>query len=267
MCKRIVLIMLWMMVAISLHAQCTRDYRKVSPWLREKIETHRNTPKRVGEAEKLTVVFVQFKEEVTDEQLATCQCRLYAQLDDIAIVMLPLSQVETLSHLSTVLRIEANERAHATSDTIPNVVKTLPMYEATAQHPAFTGEGVVMGIMDIGFDLTHPNFYTDNKYRISAYWDQLAPSTDDSRLPVGREFVTTSDILAQGCATDGRKQSHGTHTLGIAAGGGYDTKYRGVAFESDLCLVSNAVTNDTIFIEKDDYDKYTTATDALGFKY
>lgn len=267
MSKRIVLTMLWMMVAVSLYAQRTEDYRKVSSWLRERMETHRSTLRRADEAEKLTVVFVQFKGEVTDELLATYQCRRYAQLDDIAIVMLPLSQVDNLSHLSTVLRIEANEQAHATSDTIPKIVNTLPMYEATVQHPSFTGEGVVIGVMDVGFDLTHPNFYTDNQYRISAYWDQLATSVDDTRLPVGREFVTPSDILAQGCSTDGRKQNHGTHTLGIAAGGGYDTKYRGVAFESDLCLVSNAVTNDTIFIEKDDYDKYTTATDALGFKY
>ena len=267
MSKRIVLTMLWMMVAVSLYAQRTEDYRKVSSWLRERMETHRSTLRRADEAEKLTVVFVQFKGEVTDELLATYQCRRYAQLDDIAIVMLPLSQVDNLSHLSTVLRIEANEQAHATSDTIPKIVNTLPMYEATVQHPAFTGEGVVIGVMDVGFDLTHPNFYTDNQYRISAYWDQLATSVDDTRLPVGREFVTPSDILAQGCSTDGRKQNHGTHTLGIAAGSGHDTKYRGVAFQSDLCLVSNAVTDDTIFIEKSDYDKYTSATDALGFKY
>ena len=158
MSKRIVLTMLWMMVAVSLYAQRTEDYRKVSSWLRERMETHRSTLRRADEAEKLTVVFVQFKGEVTDELLATYQCRRYAQLDDIAIVMLPLSQVDNLSHLSTVLRIEANEQAHATSDTIPKIVNTLPMYEATVQHPAFTGEGVVIGVMDVGFDLTHPNF-------------------------------------------------------------------------------------------------------------
>ena len=43
--------------------------------------------------------------------------------------------------------------------------------------------------------------------------------------------------------------------------------YRGVAWESDICLVANAVTEDTTFIDKADYHLYTTATDALGFKY
>ncbi len=265
--KRAALILLSMMVAVSLNAQGIDEYRKISSWLCQKVLAQKNTQRRVGDEEKFTVVFVQLKEDMTDEQLAVYQCRRYAQLDDIAIVMLPISQVEHFSHHPTVLRIEANEQSHVTLDTIPRVVNTLPVYQATAQHPAFTGDGVVVGIMDIGFDLTHPTFYNNNEYRIHAFWDQLAPSDDYTYFPVGREFVSTSDILAQGCAIDGKVQCHGTHTLGIAAGSGHDTPYRGVAFESELCVVSNAVTNDTIFMKKSDYDKYTSATDALGFKY
>ncbi|MFR5269647.1 MAG: S8 family serine peptidase [Hoylesella buccalis] len=66
--------------------------------------------------------------------------------------------------------------------------------------------------------------------------------------------------------TDGYR-THGTHTLGIAAGSGYDSPYRGMAYESDICLVSNAVSDDEQFIDSADYYKYTYATDALGFKY
>ena len=57
------------------------------------------------------------------------------------------------------------------------------------------------------------------------------------------------------------------NTLGIAAGCGYDSPYRGMAYESDICLVSNAVSDDEQFIDSTDYYKYTYATDALGFKY
>ena len=62
-------------------------------------------------------------------------------------------------------------------------------------------------------------------------------------------------------------QAHGTHTLGIAAGSGYGSPYRGVAYESNLCVVSNAVSSDIKYIDPDDLYKYTSATDALGFKY
>ena len=36
---------------------------------------------------------------------------------------------------------------------------------------------------------------------------------------------------------------------------------------AELCLVSNAVNSDTLYIPETDYYKYTSATDALGFQY
>ena len=210
------------------------------------------------------------KDGINDELLAQYGCKKYAQLGDIAIVTVPLDKVGALSEQPEVLRVEANDKAHPTLDLVPENTNLLPVYEQTAQHPAFTGKGVVVGIMDIGFDLTHPTFYNTpslSNYRIKAFWDQLAPNADSNRFPVGSEWTTTDDILQQQCATDGREQNHGTHTTGIAAGSGYDSPYRGAAWESDLCLVANAVTADTAFIDKADYYLYTTATDALGFKY
>lgn len=246
---------------------------KLSPWLRDAIsarqQAKRRAPANEGE-QRLTTVFLQTTETLTDEILSQYNCHIYAQLGDIAIATLPLDQVAALAQQPSVMRIEANQTAHTTMDTTAIVTHTQPAYTATAQHPAFTGDGVVVGLMDVGFDLTHPNFYSDatlSSYRIKAFWDQLAPRNGDSRFPVGREFTGADELLAQGCAVDGRKQTHGTHTLGIAAGSGYDTNYRGIAFGSDLCLVNNAVSNDIDLIDKADIDLYTSATDALGFKY
>ena len=39
---------------------------------------------------------------------------------------------------------------------------------------AFTGEGVVLGVSDIGFDFTHPTFQNSN---IVAFWDMLSRDT------------------------------------------------------------------------------------------
>jgi subtilisin family serine protease len=84
---------------------------------------------------------------------------------------------------------------------------------------------------------------------------------------VGRDYVTTADLLSLGHARDGLDMTHGTHTLGTAAGSGYDSPYRGIAPESDIVLVANAVTDDLPYIDSADVYKYTFATDALGFKY
>lgn len=264
--RGIIIFIMVLLTGVNVSAHQTAD-RKVSPWLRQAINQQQATRRTAGGQEPLTVVFLQTATPLSDDQLAQHQARRYAQLDDIAIVMLPLSEVDALSAEPDVLHIEANEQAHPTLDLVSGQVNVSPIYQQTAQRQAFTGDGVVMGVMDVGFDLTHPNWFHDGQYRIGAFWDMLAPTTDTDRLPVGSDFVGSQDILARGCATDGRQQNHGTHTLGIAGGGGYLTPYRGMAYESDLCIVSNAVSADTVFIAADDYYKYTTATDALGFKY
>ena len=269
--------MMLLTLATSVSAQ-TGHMGRLSAWLQESVrqetavKTSNTTSSghRADAAAMLTTVFVQMKDGINDELLAQYGCKKYAQLGDIAIVTVPLDKVGALSEQPEVLRVEANDKGHPTLDLVPENTNLLPVYEQTAQHPAFTGKGVVVGIMDIGFDLTHPTFYNTpslSNYRIKAFWDQLAPNADSNRFPVGSEWATTDDILQQQCATDGREQNHGTHTTGIAAGSGYDSPYRGAAWESDLCLVANAVTADTAFIDKADYYLYTTATDALGFKY
>ena len=258
------------MLVISVSAQTSN--RRLSAWLQDAIrqESKGQIGRRAEAVSMLVTVFVQMKDSVDDELLARYDCKKYAQLGDIAIVTVPLNLVDSLLQQPTVLRVEANDKGRPTMDTVPVITNLLPLYEQSAEHPAFTGRGVVMGLMDVGFDLTHPTFYNDttlSEYRIKAFWDHIAPNADKERHPVGSEWTTTEDILSRQCSTDGYEQSHGTHTAGIAAGSGYDTPYRGVAWESDICLVSNAVTADTAFIDKADYYLYTTATDALGFKY
>lgn len=278
--KRYLTLLLTIFATTLLFAQKGAD-NKISTWLQESLRRDTNHPRRAEEAKPmLTTTFLRVTEQMTNEMLQQYECKVYARLGDICIVTIPLNRLKDLAQNDQVLRIEASPSAHTTMDLVPGQVNTLPVYQHTTQHEAFTGKGVVLGIMDIGFDLTHPNFFSDvtrNHYRIKAFWDQLAPQDNssgktgsdasESAFPVGRDYTSPEDILALGCATDGRKQYHGTHTTGIAAGSGYDTPYRGIAFESDIALVANAVTEDTVFIDAQDYNLYTSATDALGFKY
>lgn len=203
------------------------------------------------------------------ELLQKYGCQSYAHWGDIHIARIPLKNLTALSAETQVERIEASASSHQLLDTATTIINALPVYEASPTHRAFTGEGVVMGLMDIGFDLTHPNFYNREltHTRISAIWDQLSKDTIGSALPVGREYIGAEAVLAHEHSTDGEIQTHGTHTLGIAAGTGYTTPYRGVAFDSEICLVSNIEESDTAYFEPGDKYIHTSALDALGFKY
>ena len=127
----------------------------------------------------------------------------------------------------------------------------------------------MVGVMDIGFDLTHPNFYdrSATNYRIRSFWDQLSADTINSAHYVGQSYHGTEALLRYAHSRDGLDQTHGTHTLGSLAGSGFNSPYRGIAYESDICIVANATVDDVAFIDTADYYKFTYATDALGFKY
>ena len=204
-------------------------------------------------------------------------CRIWAQWGDLFIASVPLDRIAQLSLMPEVKRIEANRRsASCLMDSAIVQVNALPVYEGLKLPNVFTGKDVVMGIMDIGFDLTHPNFYNPqmSEYRIKSFWDQISSDTLQSQLPVGREFVGETELLKIGCSTDGKDQTHGTHTLGIAAGSGGEGNpmdlpghNHGVAYESDICLVTNATSENQDSIAPSQLYKFTYAMDALGFKY
>ena len=111
----------------------------------------------------------------------------------------------------------------------------------------YTGKGVVVGIVDIGFQTDHPTFYSpDGKtYRIQRFWNQQKSGSAPSLFSYGTEY---SDSLSIASAVDD-DGAHGTHVAGIAAGSGLGSpnlKYRGMAPQSDIVLVGIKYANDTL---------------------
>ncbi len=108
---------------------------------------------------------------------------------------------------------------------------------------ALKGNGVVVGIIDAGFDYTHPAFYDPQRktLRIKRVWEQYT-TREDAQSPAdynyGLELTTPEEILAAGGDYEGN--SHGNHVVATIAGA--DTtlysKYVGIAPEADIVLVS-----------------------------
>ena len=266
------------------------DYRKMSGHVKgivvkqeQKVNATRSliphTSHITHQPSRLTA-FVRIDGADADEVWSNYGCKPYAHFGDNYIVGIPLDAVGALSDHPAVRRIEASPSGFLTMDTTAIIIGAnkvqhprvpVDRSRSSIPHPIlnnYTGKGVVVGVMDVGFDLTHPNFIdpvTGNS-RIAAFWDQLTKDTVGSTMPVGRDYRQPSALNIQHSA-DGLLQTHGTHTLGIAAGGGYHSPYKGIAFDSDICIVSNAINESIALIDSADYNKYTTAVDALGFKY
>ena len=211
-------------------------------------------------------------------------CKIYANWDDIYIASIPLDNVSSLCSYPAIQRIEAGRSCSITNDNSGTIVRARDVWNSSAPLSA-TGKGVIIGVMDIGFDLTHPNWYSADmqKYRIKQIWDMLDTSEDgepvigktdtgNDTIYVGRQYIGTEAILNKRYSADGLTQYHGTHTMGTATGSGAEgngiiSPYTGMAPEAEMCVVANYTSNNKDIVPIADTYKYTTATDLLGFKY
>lgn len=204
-----------------------------------------------------------------DSVLTEHGCKPVANIGDIAVAEIPVANLVALASDSRVCRVEAERGNELQLDSMATYTNASGIYIGRHLPQPYTGKGVVVGSMDVGYDLTHPTFLNADgtASRICRFWDQLSADTIGSQMYVGAEYTSAEAISGYAHSRDGFKMFHGTHTLGIAAGNGAGTPYVGMAPESELCLVSNAVSGDEEFISDSDMYKYTTAADLLGFKY
>lgn len=103
---------------------------------------------------------------------------------------------------------------------------------------SYTGQGVIIGIIDSGFDFQHPAFFdNDGNCRISAVWDQnrfFSNTGTPSEFGYGFTFDTTEEISA--IAHDMSSDTHGTHVAAIAASSA--DIYTGMAPDAKIAMVS-----------------------------
>ncbi|MBR1415476.1 MAG: S8 family serine peptidase [Prevotella sp.] len=271
--KRLLHVILFLAVLAAPACGQQSQLGKLSPMLRRLVRTtdSQNAPaaqRSPLSSKRCVCAFIRLSDN-GEEALAEHGCRSLAHFGPLHIAEIPVSSLAPLTLDRRVERIEAEAINRLHTDSMAIHLHATEAYAGQGLPQAYTGRGVVMGIMDVGFDLTHPNFYSRDTtdYRIRRFWDQISQDTVGSPLPVGRDYTTREELLALGHSRDGLDITHGTHTLGIAAGSGYNSSYRGMAPEADICLVANAVSDDLPYIDSADVEKYTYATDALGFKY
>ena len=101
-----------------------------------------------------------------------------------------------------------------------------------------------MGIVDAGFDYTHPAFRhpVDGSLRIARVWEQGTESFEGCHAPegfgYGIEMTEAADILR--AQADATINSHGTHVAAIASGSDtyMEGTWQGTAPGADIVLVS-----------------------------
>lgn len=168
---------------------------------------------------------------------------------NIYTALVPIHQLANVAKNTDVKFVAIGEKLSLLMDSARSQTNVNQVHQGIAPLTMpYTGKGVVVGLIDIGFDYTHPNFYDStgtNNYRIKRVWQQFDNTgTPPTGYNYGTELTTHTAMMNAG--TDYTAHSHGSHTAGTAAGaGGYPgSPYKGIAYESDLVLVGGNIETD-----------------------
>ncbi len=180
---------------------------------------------------------------------------------DIATIKIPVSAIRNLAAFPQVKRIESPVNNYTTlNDSTRSTVRANEVNAGVSPLPqGYDGTGVVVGIIDTGVDLTHPDLKDSlGNTRIRFLWDQRLPvAANTPSYGYGQEWNDTEiDAGLAAASNDVQYFGHGTHVSGIVASdGSANGKNKGVAPGADLIEVAFDFSNTTAptYIDAVDY--------------
>lgn len=161
-----------------------------------------------------------------------------------ATVRLTLDALRRLAKQQGVEYIQITSGATQMLNLARQEVGTDQIHKGTDLPQAYTGEGVVVGVVDAGFDYMHAAFRrpADGALRIKRVWEQGATTLDGASAPAkyGYGIELNTPELIEKAQGDSDSNSHGTHVAAIAAGSDAykDGAYVGNAPDADIVLVA-----------------------------
>lgn len=209
------------------------------------------------------------------------------RLSSILSCAIPARAIPELNSLEGLDYVEySGGTPHVLSDTMLVNNNVMPVHLGAAPLPqAFLGEDVIIGFIDTGIELAHPDFqHADGTTRVVALWDQNQEETIPFRVPepygYGQEW-NAEDIDAGISNHDDLAgyYGHGSTVAGVAAGNGYATgNFTGVAPAADIIAVASDLDNpnwaattadaiDFIFAKADALGKPAVVNLSLGDYY
>ena len=266
--KKFYMILLALGVAVSAVSQSKLDMRSRTTLRSHKMQQlpsyklQMKALSKLGVPENHITGFVKLSDGATAEQLEAEGMHVFSVRGDIALVSMPVTDVERMAQLPSVKQLELSRPVAQKMDKVRESMGVDKIHAGEGLPQSYTGKGVVAGIVDNGFDAHHINFRNeDGSSRIKQMTHIYA--NDYSTTGYNRDVYTTETM--ENFYTDAYDNYHGSHTMGIMAGGyrgkinmaekltqfivvaeERDNPYYGVAPESDI--VASCGELNTMFI-------------------
>ncbi len=163
--------------------------------------------------------------------------RVHTAFGKIITANVPSKQLDVIAQSDNVIFIEAAKPINLSNDVAAEEIGLTEVHAGYELPQAFSGKGIILGIVDTGIDYTHDDF-TDNEgnSRVLAIWDQ-SKYLGKGPVEISNTFGTECDAesIASGFCPLTDFDGHGTHVASIAAG--RDDKYGGVAPDANIIVV------------------------------
>lgn len=217
---------------------------KLSPDTRIRLQQRalRAPSRAAADSDTLMQVFVAFEPGFDAQELNIDGAEVQSIFEKVATVKATPAAINSLCELDGVRYIQMASGVNLLNDWGRRVMKVDNVHNNTGNTlpQAYTGKGVVVGIIDTGVEYGHRAFYnsTGNELRIKRAWQQNSyGGQHPDGYTYGKELTTEDEMLLE--TYDSRSDFHGSHTMGTAAGGGdLKTRYYGMAPDADIVFVS-----------------------------
>jgi len=187
-----------------------------------------------------------------DQALENLGFRYNTRLPGLATARLTLQEMLVANHHAGIAKIEKGGEMSVQLDQSIRDMKVDKVHNGIIMNTPFKGEGVIIGVIDTGIDVFHPDFRLaadQSLSRILSIWDvELQPQAGE-KSPDGKDYgveYTRDDIEralrgeTPNAIRSGDRNGHGTHVAGIVGGNGVNSngRFTGVAPEADFIIVS-----------------------------
>lgn len=155
---------------------------------------------------------------------------------NLATAVIPMRSLVAFAEDADVENVDVGNTVRAMTDLAREYSQVDALHGGLPDFPrSFTGKGVLIGVIDTGFDFMHPAFRdAEGNSRIVHVWDQSGRNGNTSSMGYGVVFDTPE--LIRSAAHDVSRDTHGSHVAAIAASSA--DVYKGMAPESDIVVVA-----------------------------
>lgn len=171
------------------------------------------------------------------DRLEVMGVRVLGECEDFIFAELPSGLLCDVVSIDAVNHVSLAMPLHLCNDSARFYSNVIPVHQADNLIAPLMGDGVILGIIDTGIDFNHINLLdSDGRSRVRAVYmpedtTGQSPVVDGHSLP-GSCYETPEQIAA--LTADCVNSSHGTHTLGTAAGSYLPNGWHGVAPHCDI---------------------------------